>query len=158
MVMENRLKHLLRTFFFVVAALCYSAPLFAGDPASTANAPGQLIVNTDGTTTDSKSGLMWASADNGKNINWQKAKAYCDEFSSGGHKDWRLPTVSELAGLYEAGVGRGNGAVKLSGIFVWAAESRGAKAAFFRFKGGRQAWENKDSSRPVRVLPVRNIQ
>jgi hypothetical protein len=42
-------------------------------------------------------GLRWTRSDNGREINWNDAKAHCER-SPG----WRLPTVGELRSLYDA--------------------------------------------------------
>ena len=55
--------------------------------------------------TDSSTGLMWAGKDNGKNVNWHQAVKYCRNLRLGGYSDWRLPTITELEGIYD---GRAN--------------------------------------------------
>jgi formylglycine-generating enzyme required for sulfatase activity len=42
--------------------------------------------------------LRWAKTDNGHEINWEDAKAYCAHIGNG----WRLPTIDELENLYAA--------------------------------------------------------
>ena len=54
----------------------------------------------DGTVTDSKTGLMWASKDNGIPISWHNALIYCQNYTESGYSDWRMPTLDELSGLY----------------------------------------------------------
>lgn len=44
--------------------------------------------------------LQWAQADNGQEIAWEDAKAYCARMGNG----WRLPTIEELDGLHAAAV------------------------------------------------------
>jgi hypothetical protein len=39
---------------------------------------------------DTETGLMWAATENGIPINWSDALSYCQNFSSGGHTDWRM--------------------------------------------------------------------
>ena len=63
---------------------------------------GRFIDNGDGTVTDTKTGLMWADKDNRKNITWQEAKDYCENYEDRGHTDWRLPTTDELAAIYDS--------------------------------------------------------
>lgn len=46
----------------------------------------------------SKNGLHWARQDNGKDINWSNAQAYCTRMGAG----WRLPSVEELKSVYAA--------------------------------------------------------
>ncbi|CAN7476101.1 DUF1566 domain-containing protein [Pseudoduganella sp. LjRoot289] len=41
--------------------------------------------------------LSWTKTDNGQEVNWEEAKAYCARLGAG----WRLPLVDELSGLYE---------------------------------------------------------
>lgn len=67
-------------------------------------AGGRFTDNGDGTVIDTKTGLMWAlldsSADLGRCMNYTSAEQYVANLRTGGHKDWRLPAVNELAGLY----------------------------------------------------------
>ncbi|HVS31232.1 MAG TPA: protein kinase [Thermoanaerobaculia bacterium] len=51
---------------------------------------------------DSRTGLMWARRDNGSNIDWNGADSYCRSLTTGGHSDWRLPAIDELAAIYES--------------------------------------------------------
>jgi Protein of unknown function (DUF1566) len=44
--------------------------------------------------------LMWTVRDNGSDVNWNEAKAYCEACRVGGYSDWRMPTIEELEGLY----------------------------------------------------------
>ena len=52
---------------------------------------------------------MWAARDNGADVNWYEAKSYCEGFRGGGYKNknWHMPTIVELAGLYDEN-GRGS--------------------------------------------------
>ena len=62
---------------------------------------GRFIAYDNGTVLDTRTGLTWASRDNGSDIHWTDAKSYCDNYRGGGYTDWRLPTEDELAGLYD---------------------------------------------------------
>ena len=42
--------------------------------------------------------LRWTKDDNGRDIGWEEARAYC----SGKGTGWRLPTMAELTGLHAA--------------------------------------------------------
>jgi hypothetical protein len=89
-----------------------------------ATAADRFTNNGNGTVTDTQTGLMWAAQDNGADINWYNAKGYCEGFSKGG-TGWRLPTQSELVGLFQSGLRSwGSHAIKLSGYEVWASETR----------------------------------
>ena len=53
--------------------------------------------NGDGTLTDSETGLVWRRKDNGSDIDWTNANAWCERWGM------RLPNIEELAGIYERG-------------------------------------------------------
>ena len=119
--------------------------------------------NGDGTVTDTKTGLMWAAKDNGIPISWSKAQDYCRNYSGGGHINWRMPTLAELASLYDPKKKNRSGyhvnkLIDTSAQSCWASETRGFKAARFNFTYGKEYWIRKSYSGPTRVLPVRNIK
>ena len=66
---------------------------------------GRYVDHRDGTITDTKTGLMWTQkdsyADLGKCLDWNDSKNYVSRLNTGGHSDWRLPTVNELTAIYE---------------------------------------------------------
>ncbi len=51
--------------------------------------------------TDPTTGLTWTKRDNGFDLDWKGATQFCGDLDLGGHTDWRLPTIEELAGLYD---------------------------------------------------------
>ena len=124
---------------------------------------GWLIDNNNGTVSDPKTGLMWAAEDNGCDINWDDAKAYCESFRGGGHRDWRMPTMSELQRLYKSGSGyTANGVtvyitelIRLTSYWVWSSEVNGSSAAFFNFNLGKRNSNDRSNSDNKRALPVR---
>lgn len=74
-----------------------------GDPVELTLGPAApLAVHLgDGVTEDLRSGLMWTLRDNGEDVEWQQAKAYCDALQHAGYDDWRLPDVRQLLPLYD---------------------------------------------------------
>lgn len=54
--------------------------------------------------TDPATGLMWAGKDNGLDVNWHQASAWCSNLQLAGYSGWRLPTVEELQGIYDPSV------------------------------------------------------
>ncbi len=56
------------------------------------------------TWTDPATGLMWTRKDNGSDVDWPQATAYCSDLKLAGHRDWRLPTLEELQGIYDPSV------------------------------------------------------
>ncbi len=55
----------------------------------------------DPTWTDSATGLMWAGKDSGTNLTWSEAENYCSNLKLAGYSKWRLPSIDELAGIYD---------------------------------------------------------
>lgn len=71
--------------------------------------------------------LRWTKSDNGQDLNWDDAKAYCAQFGVG----WRLPHAEELTNLHADAQRKGDSAAcgnatcqipplfKLSGNWYW---------------------------------------
>jgi len=129
---------------------------------------GRFISYDDGTVLDTRTGRMWAERDNGSDIDWEKAKSYCENYREGGYTDWRLPTQDELEGLYDENKSRpaacnreynNHVATELIDITCfppWASETRGSDAAFFNFDSGDRYWNPQSNDRFYRALPVRS--
>lgn len=129
---------------------------------------GRFIAYDNGTVLDTGTNLMWASHDNGSDITWTAAKDYCGNYRGGGYSDWRMPTLDELAGLYDAG--RKYQAtrwkydihctelIKLSACCPWSSETRGSEAAAFVFINGNRVWVAQSRNFYARVLPVRAVK
>ena len=119
----------------------------------------RFVDHGNGTVTDTKTGLMWAAKDNGRDIKWRNARAYCQRYSGGGHTDWRLPTQDELASLYNRGVKNRHGyyvtkLIDISGHCPWASGERTNQYATFNFISGNPDWSFWTFTN--RVLPVRS--
>jgi hypothetical protein len=149
----------------LIASICLCGQEIARD--------GRFIAYNNGTVKDTSTGLMWASKDNGSDIDWQGAKKYCENYRGGGYTDWRMPTVAELAGLYdknktgykmECPMGSDpdrplyiytTRLIHLSCCCPWASERRGHLAAFFVFNSGRRNRFLHSYFYARRALPVR---
>lgn len=71
---------------------------------------------------DGSTGLSWAVEDNGSDVNYSQANAYCESLTLGGHTDWRLATLEELEGLYDRNLKKqykAKGSVNLQSANVW---------------------------------------
>jgi hypothetical protein len=62
-----------------------------------------FVNNGDGTVTDTNKGLMWQQSSPETGMNWEQALSYCEGLTTGGHNDWRLPTVKELQSIVDYG-------------------------------------------------------
>jgi hypothetical protein len=67
--------------------------------AETARKPSEADVALTPTWTDPATELMWTGKDNGTDVDWDQASAYCSNLQLAGHNDWRLPTIEELEGI-----------------------------------------------------------
>ena len=61
-----------------------------------------LVVNGDGTVTDTSTGLVWQQETTGP-MTWKEALSYCKSLSLGGHDDWRMPGIKELISIIDYG-------------------------------------------------------
>jgi len=130
-----------------------------------------FVDNGDGTATDKQAGLMWTRTDNGGDIDWKQANAYCENLSLAGFEDWRLATIEELGALFSEGRRIDDcmelkGTIvpcyihepfTLSGIAVWSSNRLDASSAWvFSFYLGDRAVSPLDRPGSIRrVLCVR---
>lgn len=123
---------------------------------------GRFIEDGNGTVTDTKTGLMWAAVDNGRDINWADAKKYCENYQGAGCSDWRMPTLYELAGLHKKPP---DGIpvpymIKLSKEIVWSSNINKRwpnVAESFDFFYGRNYPKAMSKTFGYRALPVREV-
>jgi hypothetical protein len=89
--------------------------------------PTAIQPTEDPTWTDPATRLMWAGKDNGKNVTWVQAKSYCASLTLAAYSDWRLPTIAELAGIYDETQDVNGwhikGGIRVSG-WEWSSEAR----------------------------------
>jgi hypothetical protein len=64
--------------------------------AETAVKPVEADVELNPAWTDPATGLMWTRKDNGSDVDWNEADAYCSNLQLAGYSGWRLPTIEEL--------------------------------------------------------------
>ena len=92
-------------------------------------APAKTQPTQDLTWTDPATHLMWTGKDNGKNLTWEDASHYCSALKLEGYSNWRLPTVNELAGIYDETQDVNGfhvkGAIRVTG-WEWSSEARDA--------------------------------
>jgi hypothetical protein len=61
---------------------------------------GALVVNGDGTVTDTSTGLMWQQ-ETETAMKWEDAINHCEVLSLAGYTDWRLPNINELQSIVD---------------------------------------------------------
>jgi uncharacterized caspase-like protein len=140
-------------------------------PRPTVTGPGEIgrdgrfIAYDNGTVLDTRTNLMWAAKDNGRNIDWANAGIYCESYRGGGYTDWRMPTQEELAGLYATGKAYKSDCgmnahltelIRLTCTAPWASETHGSEAAIFGFDPGKRYWAPQSRNNGTRALPVRS--
>jgi hypothetical protein len=104
---------------------------------------------------------MWASRDNGTDVDYYEAVTYCKEFQGGGYTDWRLPELDELATLYTEGKKNRDGyfitdLITLTDCCMWSAVVITGGAESFSFKTGKKPFGFMRDSYQLRALPVRS--
>jgi Protein of unknown function (DUF1566) len=133
---------------------------------------GYFIAYDNGTVLDTRTNLMWAARDSGgAGIDWRGAKEYCENYRGGGYTDWRMPTLNEVAGLYNQnesyeGINNQFGRpqairvhltklIQLSDCCVWTSDADNYFASVVQFHNG-EPWRGIKSFSPnARALPVR---
>ena len=129
---------------------------------------GRFIAYANGTVLDTQTDLMWAARDDGKGLTEEDAKVYCENYNGGGHTDWRMPTIGELAGL--SGTGRDerksrccplcpgfnvSTCFELSCCSMWSSEAYKSKVFDFDFCFASKGIGEKSDKEDLRVIPVR---
>jgi hypothetical protein len=116
--------------------------------------PGKIVLDT-------KTKLMWA-AEESEALSWHDAQKYCKNFRGGGYKDWRMPTVSELEGLYDPGKQPDCGCITNliemengPNCWEWSSKTKDNEAAFFAFNLNGEQWLPKSNNSSVHIRPVR---
>lgn len=79
-------------------AKMFSVMYVRGNPGYGRN---HFVDNSDGTVTDTATGLVWQKGDSCRGMNWADALAYAAQLDLGGHHDWRLPSAKELQSIVD---------------------------------------------------------
>jgi len=84
----------------------------------------QVAISQDsaGTWKDGATGLLWAAKDNGSDMSWDQANAYCQNLELAGQTEWRLPELNELKTLYDRSLKKQykvKDPIELDGATVW---------------------------------------
>ena len=113
----------------------------------------------DDVWTDASTGLMWPKRDNGSDVDWVQADQYCRAYGGEGFHDWRLPTMDELAPLYDKSRPEAHNIkspLTMTGWWSWSAERRDVSSVWnFCFVDGGRSWVSLGYSHHFRALCVR---
>ena len=115
------------------------------------------------TWTDSETGLIWTAKDNGTDEGYNQAFQYCEGLDLGGSSDWSLPTIEELAALYDKGVKKPykvKGPIELGSPSVWSASmnASGDVWSFYFNYGGKSLSPTRGCGTVGRALCVRRAK
>lgn len=131
----------------------------------------RFIDNSDGTITDSLTGLMWAREDSwqmeGKWLSWDEARDYTHNMAYqklAGYNDWRLPEKEELLTLVDPDhtiQDKYGKDMKMNPVFpggplatAWAADGIGQDGHLVNFNTGEPAtlYKSKSGRMTTRVV------
>jgi hypothetical protein len=100
---------------------------------------------------DANTGLFWTARDSGRELSWPDAADYCRALGEGpGGGAWRLPSIEELAALYDPSMEelcgsatstscRIDPAIDLSSPYQWSSSApRAGRRAYYDFSLGSQ--------------------
>ncbi|WP_319521539.1 DUF1566 domain-containing protein [uncultured Desulfosarcina sp.] len=161
---------MVRTAVMTVIGLAAWLALAVGGVAL---AEDRFTDNKDGTVTDHQLGVMWAKSDNQGDIDWRQARQWI-QFTfpytiSKTYDNWRMPTLKELASLYQADKQAGyetdcgqwvqiTPLIRLSCGWVWSSDTSAIQAAIFNFHRGYHYSDRMAHKKGYRVLAVRDLQ
>ena len=159
-----------------IAATKHSAALFS--EAHQPETDPTFETNLAPIWSDPDSQLAWITEDNGQNFNWPDADRFCRTLKAGGHVGWRLPSIDELATLYNPGqttsyVYRGSAYntlrdgftyyyhlredIRLHSCCAWSSTkdpNQSANAFYYRFQSGEKISFAMEESGAMRALCV----
>ena len=103
--------------------------------------------------------LMWAIKDNGSDIDWDHADAYCRALTLGALTGWHLASIDELHGMFDeskTGDYKIRGPIQLSGNWAWSGTKDGERQAWYEdFFFGERNSVFRDFTKHLRALCVR---
>ena len=131
--------------------------------------PNRFVALDKDSVRDTGTGLVWASHDNGADLNADDAIAYAKACRGGGHADWRLPTSQELSLLATEDLAKREPKdctggkinylitplIHLSCGLVWSNTGNYATATAFGFISGTSRESKRSETKNYRALPVR---
>ncbi len=137
------------------------------NPPSQTPIPQHKQASNGPTWTDPATGLTWTRKDSASDVTWQLAVNFCRNLSVDGYSGWRLPTIDQLAGIYDPaqqttiqkGTVHIKGGIDLTNLWVWSSSSGNAsgEAWYFDFSVGRRYSFRQNFGDGGRALCVRRL-
>ncbi len=127
---------------------------------------GHFIAGDKKVVLDTKTGFMWAEKTIGHSfsvVTWHEAKASCENYRGGGYTDWRMPTLHELATLYDKNKRQRHYAhvihvtrlIDMGDNIIWSSKVAGGQGHYFNFIKKRSDYMHLTGSGCGVALPVR---
>ncbi len=119
--------------------------------------PKRFTKASNGVITDSVTALEWYVGPNPDN-SWHQAKAWTENLTVAGG-GWRLPTLAELKGLYQYGVGPNHmdPVFQTTGAWAWSGQVHNAWSAWgLAFYNNLEGWHALDYAYGRMALAVRS--
>lgn len=137
----------LGTLFTVLAAAVFFVQGCSGSQDTS------FSVDNQGIITGNVTGLQWRLGPD-SDTNWNEANSWINDL--GGR--WRMPSLSELSGLYRAGITALSwGVFSNSGVWVWSNKTKGSSSAWgLLFLEGNEDYNLRSSGTYKRVFAVRS--
>jgi hypothetical protein len=108
---------------------------------------------------EEKTELIWATRDNGADVDWYAAGDFCRDLEVADWSDWRMPTIEELEGLHEprsSGLYKLTSAIQLTACCPWSETRSGDTSAWnFSFRYRKRFSGDLNYSYQLRALCVR---
>lgn len=126
-------------------------PLLAADD--------RFIKSAHGIVTDTTTGLEWLVGPD-QNTTWREAQHWVEHLPVHDGR-WRMPTLDEVRGIYQEGIGKRNMSplFETSGWYIWSDNSEdGALAWHFNYNYGNRPWISRCPAGYARVFAVRTRQ
>jgi hypothetical protein len=118
---------------------------------------GVYLAYADGIVRDTGTGLEWFVGPD-RDTRLKEAMAWVEGLRIGGG-GWRIPTLTELEGLYKKGLGTRNMTplLKTTGWWVWSSDTRGPNDAWvYGFYGGGKSYDRRGDASLGRAFAVRS--
>jgi len=101
---------------------------------------------------DYQTNLQWRVGPD-SDTDWHEANSWVNGLGG----SWRMPSLGELGGLYNAGIKHGDwGHFQNSGYYVWSSQPNGAFAWMFYFDRGYERYIDRTSAINRRAFAVRS--